>query len=73
VADATLRTGAVDVSCEIEFLDAVAPHALVRDYLLATSDDRARALSEFPALAVALPRPEGQPATGVRCKDLRVL
>lgn len=73
VADAALRTGALDVSCESEHLDAIAPHALVRDYLLATSDDRARAVSEFPAPAVALPRPAGRPATGVRCKDLRVL
>jgi uncharacterized protein len=73
VAGEALRTGAMNVNCEIGYLDAVTPHALVRDYLLATSDDRARALSEFPAPMEASPRPGQQTASGVRSRALRVL
>jgi uncharacterized protein len=73
VAGEVLRTGAMNVSCEIGYLDAITPHALVRDYLLATNDDRARALSLFPTPMVELPRPGQQTASGVRSKALRVL
>jgi uncharacterized protein len=73
VAGHALRSGTIDPSCEIEYLDAVTPHAVIREYLLATSDDRASALAELPAPVAALPRPGKQTAPGVRSKALRVL
>ncbi|MCG8417687.1 MAG: radical SAM protein [Proteobacteria bacterium] len=77
----TGQTGGVN--CEVDYFDAVKRDALVRGYLLATSDDRGRAVAEFPSPPTAsdgassdLPGGRGErvrPPRGVRTPALRVL
>lgn len=75
VADAFLRTGEMNINCEIDYLDAVTPHALTREYLLATSTDREQAMTSFPRPPAALPEPRqpDTPPRGIRPDSLRVI
>lgn len=73
VANVWIRSGQAEgTNCEHDYFEDVKRDALVREYLLATSDDREHALASFPRPARTLP-PHPQAERGIRPAALRVV